>query len=138
MEPRPRAERPDMTGSTWFSLSLGRRHRAEPKWVLPLICKAGQITRDDVGAIRIFDEETRFQISAGKSADYWAEVQRNGSGEEGVSITRAGPPEEGAPAFKPGFKHKGKFKGAAKFSPEKRHRPAKSHGKDHKAKKRVT
>jgi ATP-dependent RNA helicase DeaD len=128
-EPRPRAERPDMTGSAWFTLSLGRKHRAEAKWVLPLICKAGDITRDDVGAIRIFDEETRFQISAAKSADYAAAVARNGSGEQNVTIAPAGPPEEGAPTFrpgfKPGFKHKGKVKSASKFSPEKHHRPTK-------------
>ena len=33
----------DMTGSAWFSLSIGRKDRADPKWLLPLICKAGGI-----------------------------------------------------------------------------------------------
>ena len=138
--PKPRAERPDMTGSAWFTLSLGRKHRAEPKWLLPMICKAGNITRDDVGSIKIFDEETRFQISAAKAAEYAETVARDGSGEKGVTITPAGakPSDEAAPpfrpAFKPEFKHKGKVKGSSKFSPDKRHRPT----KDYKAKKRVT
>jgi ATP-dependent RNA helicase DeaD len=138
--PKPRAERPDMTGSAWFTLSLGRKHRAEPKWLLPMICKAGNITRDDVGAIKIFDEETRFQISAAKAAQYAETVARDGSGENNVTIALAGakPSEEAPPpfrpAFKPAFKHKGKVKGSAKFSPDKRHRPT----KDYKAKKRVT
>ena len=80
--PRARAERPDMTGSAWFTLSRGRKHHAEPRWILPLICKAGNITRDDVGAIKVFDEETRFQISAAKAAEYAETVARNGSGRE--------------------------------------------------------
>ena len=87
-----------MTGSAWFTLSLGRKHRAEPKWLLPMICKAGNITRDDVGSIKIFDEETRFQISAAKAAEYAETVARNGSGENNVTIAPAGakPSEEAA------------------------------------------
>ncbi len=127
--PRPRSERPDMTGSAWFTLSLGRKHRAEPKWILPLICKAGNITRDDVGSIKIFDEETRFQISAAKAAEYAGTVARNGSGENGVTIAPSGTrpreePSEGPtadkPGFKPAFKHKGKPKDPSRFKPEKR------------------
>ena len=117
--PRPRTERPDMTGSTWFTLSLGRRHRAEPKWLLPMICKAGNITRDDVGSIKVFDEETRFEISAAKSAQYAETVARNGSGEEGVTIAPAGsgprPPRPEGPAPEKTFKHKGKPKSPGSF-----------------------
>ena len=115
-----------MTGSAWFTLSLGRKHRAEPKWILPLICKAGSITRDDVGSIKIFDEETRFQISAAKAADYAETVARDGSGEKGVTIApadarpRVAPSDDGPPRDKPKFKHKGKPKDPSRFKPEKR------------------
>ncbi len=85
----PRPERPDMTGSGWFTLSLGRSQRAEPRWILPLICKAGGITRGDVGSIRVYDEETRFQISAEKAAAFADRVAREGSGEKGVTIAPA-------------------------------------------------
>ena len=127
--PRPRAERPDMTGSMWFTLSLGRRQRAEPKWILPLICKAGGITRDDVGAIRIFDTETRFQISAAKSAEYAEAIARNGSGEADVTIAPAGdepraPRPDGPPREKT-FKHKGKPKSPGPFKPGKGAKPFK-------------
>jgi ATP-dependent RNA helicase DeaD len=122
--PRARTERPDMTGSAWFTLSRGRKHHAEPRWILPLICKAGNITRDDVGAIKVFDEETRFQISAAKAAEYAETVARNGSGENGVTITPSGTrpreePSEGPPRTKPAFKHKGKPKDPSKFKPGK-------------------
>jgi ATP-dependent RNA helicase DeaD len=86
----PRPERRDMTGSAWFTLSAGRRNRAEPRWILPLICKAGDITREDVGSIKIFDEETRFEISADKAAAFAERIARRGRGEDGVTITPAG------------------------------------------------
>lgn len=84
---RPRTERRDMTDAQWFSASVGRSKRAEPRWILPLICKAGGITRDDVGSIKIMDDETRFQISADKAAEFAERVLRIGSGEKGVVIT---------------------------------------------------
>ena len=88
---KPRPERRDMTGSAWFSLSVGRNKRAEPRWILPLICKAGGITRDDVGSIKIFDDETRFEITAEKAAAFAERVASEGSGEKGITITSAQP-----------------------------------------------
>ncbi len=86
---KPRPERRDMTGSAWFSLSVGRNKRAEPRWILPLICKAGGITRDDVGSIKIFDDETRFEITADKASAFAERVASGGSGEKGVTIAPA-------------------------------------------------
>ena len=87
-----------MTGSQWFSASVGRSRRAEPRWILPLICKAGGITRDDVGSIKIFEDETRFEITAEKAAEFAARVALAGSGEKGVTITPAdGKPREARP-----------------------------------------
>jgi ATP-dependent RNA helicase DeaD len=84
-----------MSGAQWFTASVGRNKRAEPRWLLPLICKAGGITRDDVGSIKILDEETRFEISAEKSAEFAERVARIGSGEKGVTISPAdGRPRE--------------------------------------------
>ena len=64
----PREPRqPDMVGGVWFTLSLGRKHRADPKWLLPMICKAGGVGKRDVGSIKIQDTETRFEIAADKA-----------------------------------------------------------------------
>lgn len=79
-----------MTGATWFTLSIGRRNRAEPRWVLPLICKAGGITRDDVGSIKIHDDHTRFEIVADKAEAFATRIASEGSGEKGVTISPAG------------------------------------------------
>ncbi|MEM7597730.1 MAG: DEAD/DEAH box helicase [Pseudomonadota bacterium] len=51
--------------STWFSLSLGRKHRAEPRWLLPMLCRNAGVSKDDIGAIRVQYQETFVEIARG-------------------------------------------------------------------------
>src|SRR6476619_6354128 len=48
---------------SWFRMSVGRQKNADPRWLLPLICRLGHLTKKDIGAIRIFDRESRFEIA---------------------------------------------------------------------------
>ena len=57
----------------WFRLNMGRRDRAEPRRLLPMLTRRGQIGRGDIGAIRIFDRETTFEVR-GSAADAFAEA----------------------------------------------------------------
>ncbi len=50
--------------SKWFSVDVGREGKAEARWLLPMICKAGGITKNEIGAIRIQPNETYVEISA--------------------------------------------------------------------------
>jgi len=47
----------------WFRLPIGRHDNADPKWLVPLICRLGHVTKRDIGLIKIFDRETKFEIS---------------------------------------------------------------------------
>ncbi|ABS27113.1 DEAD/DEAH box helicase [Anaeromyxobacter sp. Fw109-5] len=58
----PRAGPP--ANAVWFRLSLGRARQADPRWVLPLLCRRGGVTRDEIGKIVIQPEETRFEVAA--------------------------------------------------------------------------
>jgi ATP-dependent RNA helicase DeaD len=49
----------------WFRAPVGRKHNADPKWLIPLICRLGGVTKAEIGSIKIFDRETKFEISAG-------------------------------------------------------------------------
>ena len=71
----------------WFRLNIGRDNNADPKWLLPMICRAGHVTKPDIGAIRIFDTETRFEIAA-HLATRFAAASRE-SKEKGVKIEAA-------------------------------------------------
>ncbi|MEO5865907.1 MAG: DEAD/DEAH box helicase [Sphingomonas sp.] len=73
--------------TVWFRMDIGRRQNADPRWVLPLICRRGHITRNEVGAIRIGPNETAFQIPRAIAAKFVASVKRT-AGEEGENAVR--------------------------------------------------
>ncbi len=54
--------RPGFEDVVWFKMGIGRRQNAEPRWILPLICRRGHITRNEIGAIRIGPNESWFQV----------------------------------------------------------------------------
>ena len=68
----------------WFLVSIGRSKGADPKWLLPMLCKRGGITREDVGSIRIFERETKVQISDRAARDFARAV--HGTEVQGVRI----------------------------------------------------
>ena len=82
----PRARREDNREMTWFRLNIGRARNADPKWILPLICTQGGISKAEIGAIKIFDRETRFQVAT-EHADQFAEMARTAKHKQG-QITR--------------------------------------------------
>ena len=51
----------------WFRLDIGRNKNADPKWMLPMLCRKGGVTRADIGAIRIFPKDSKVEI-AGEAA----------------------------------------------------------------------
>jgi ATP-dependent RNA helicase DeaD len=60
----------------WFRLDIGRSKNADPKWLLPMICRAGGLTKADIGAIRIFDNETRFEVAQSAAAQFASDIRR--------------------------------------------------------------
>jgi ATP-dependent RNA helicase DeaD len=60
---KPRRE--DFTDGVWFALSVGRDGNAEPRWLLPMLCRVGQITSQEIGSIKIQQNETNFEIAPG-------------------------------------------------------------------------
>ncbi|WP_439543416.1 DEAD/DEAH box helicase [Hyphomicrobium sp.] len=94
-EPRtPRPLRDDGREMVWFTLSIGRERNADPRWLLPIICRAGNVTKSEIGAIRIQDNETRFQVVA-EVADTYADTVRTNRPKEGRIARVGAPPEAG-------------------------------------------
>ncbi len=92
---------------TWFRVTVGRRNNADPKWLIPLICRLGHVTKPDIGSIRIFDNETKFEISRTVEAKFLAAIAA--TVDEDIRIEPSSPPgarAEGGerPAFKKPFK----------------------------------
>src|SRR3546814_2769818 len=96
----------------------------DPRWILPLLCRRGHITKNEIGAIRIAANETMFEIPRAAAGKFAAALKRTEDGvpegEGGVRIEpvqgkpreaagqnrRAGPPppRHKAKPFRPGPK----------------------------------
>jgi ATP-dependent RNA helicase DeaD len=63
-------------GSVWFRAAIGRKNKAEARWLLPMLCRRGGIEKTELGAIRIFDTNTEFEVSAAAGESFAAMIQR--------------------------------------------------------------
>ncbi|HUM07452.1 MAG TPA: DEAD/DEAH box helicase [Acidocella sp.] len=101
-----------VTGSgngVWFSLPAGRKNNADPKWLIPLLCRRGGITKAEIGAIRIFDRETKFEILATAAESFYAAASQAAPAdlpiEPSTPPSASGPrsprPQGPKPAYKP-------------------------------------
>ena len=94
-DPQGGIRRKGFEDTLWFRMDIGRRHNADPRWILPLLCRRGHITRNEIGAIRITAGETFFQVPRAVEAKFRAAVKRTanpGSDDEtGITIEPAPP-----------------------------------------------
>ncbi|MEI7711757.1 MAG: DEAD/DEAH box helicase [Rhodospirillales bacterium] len=81
--------------TTWFSLNVGRHGNADPKWILPLVCRLGNVTKAEIGAIRIFDTETKFELAWDSVSGFLASV--GASGETEIIFERTTPANQAPP-----------------------------------------
>ena len=66
--PRDRAEL--SKEAVLFRVNIGAKDNADPRWMLPLICRRGGVTRREVGAIRIGPHETTFEIAGHAAPEF--------------------------------------------------------------------
>ncbi len=86
--PQRRAPRDEFKNSTWARLNIGRNQKAEPRWLLPLLCRAGQITKADIGAIRLQADESFVQLNADAADAFFNSIGAKGELEQGIRIVR--------------------------------------------------
>ena len=119
-ERAPREHTP-LEGAVWFSLSLGRKQSAEPRWLLPMICRAGHITKAEIGSIKIHDLETFVEISGAAAGKFEAAIGPSRKIEKNVTVTRLdGVPELPARSPRPPKSRDGEF---ATHAPREKGKP---------------
>lgn len=99
-EERERGPRHGFEDSSWFRINVGRNGNADPRWLLPFLCRHGHVTRRDIGAIRIFDRDTRFEVAGPAVARFTAAVRKAAAEDPEVVIEPAEPVSE-APRARP-------------------------------------
>ncbi|HZH25942.1 MAG TPA: DEAD/DEAH box helicase [Azospirillaceae bacterium] len=87
-----------------FRINVGRAGNADPRWLLPFLCRRGHVTRREIGRIRVFDRETEFEVAAAAAARFAAAAKRKPSGDDSrhaddgelrIEPVRGGPPRTG-------------------------------------------
>ncbi len=113
--------RPGFEDVVWFRLDVGRRQNADARWILPVLCRRGHITRNDIGAIRIAQNETHFQVPRAAAAKFADAIARTanaeGDDESGITIEESpgGPREQAREHRKGGPREGGHRAGAATY-----------------------
>lgn len=96
--PRPLTPRGDFGPAVWFSLSVGRKQRAEPRWLIPTICRNGDLTKQEIGAIKMQQDETYVEIAADHADRFLQKLGKDQMMERGIRVTRlAGVPDLNQP-----------------------------------------
>lgn len=117
--------RENFVGGAWISLSVGRAQNAEPRWLIPMLCKAGGINKRELGTIRILPDETHVEISATSIDGFFERIGRQGKIEKGIVAKRL----ERTPIETP---YSERPKPRAHAAPERAERPkSKPGGKPH-------
>lgn len=59
---RAKREHADFGPTKWFRIDVGRTGKAEARWLLPMICKAGDISKAEIGKIKIQENDSLVEI----------------------------------------------------------------------------
>ncbi|GAB4266846.1 MAG: DEAD/DEAH box helicase [Pararhodobacter sp.] len=92
--PKPRTPRSEFERSFWLKLGTGRAQRAEPRWLLPMLCRSGNLTKADIGAIRIFDDHTLVQLHEDSRERFFGALGDAMQLEQDISVAEAEAPAE--------------------------------------------
>jgi ATP-dependent RNA helicase DeaD len=82
---RPRRE--EFGESVWVSLSIGRNQQAEPRWLIPMLCRNGGLTKRDIGQIKLMPEHSLVQLEAG-AGEHFLKTLGKRTLERGITVTR--------------------------------------------------
>lgn len=94
-----KTSRVDFEGGDWIALAIGRDQRADVRWLLPMLCNAGGLTKQEIGAIRIHQAETHVQLAPGVGARFMTAIgpSRRLEGGVRVAVLPGPPPQDAAP-----------------------------------------
>jgi ATP-dependent RNA helicase DeaD len=72
----------------WFTINVGRSKNADPKWLIPLLCRRGKVTKDAIGKIHILARETRVEIAAPVADRFAAAARQPDAKDKNIHIER--------------------------------------------------
>lgn len=132
--PQEKEDRAPFGPSVWFAIEGGRDAGADPRRLLPMLCKAGGIDKTAIGAIRIVGDKSYAEIAKDKVEGFMATLGGDMALDDGSALERLNEapnlPERSKPPFrkgggrggfgggKPGYK--GERKGGGDYSSDRK------------------
>lgn len=118
--------------SVWIALSVGRVQSAEPRWLIPMLCKAGGLNKRDIGAIRIKHDYTEVELNAAKAEGFFERLGKHGNIEKSIRARPLNGPGEATesrpqsrPPQRPRDDHQGERKPKRNDAPKSQGKPNK-------------
>jgi ATP-dependent RNA helicase DeaD len=74
-------------GGVWFRINIGRARNADPRWLLPIICRKGGVDRRHVGRIEIMANETRFEVARAAATHFRKAASKPDKKDPNLKIT---------------------------------------------------
>jgi len=103
--------------AVWISLSVGHDQNAEARWILPMLCRGCDVTKYEVGRIRIQDRETYVELAAPALDRFLAAVGPAMTLEKTIAVARLDAPPAALGTRGPGPR-------VGKGGPRRRAKPA--------------
>jgi ATP-dependent RNA helicase DeaD len=75
-------------GAVWFRVDVGRSRNADPRWLLPILCRRGAVDRRQIGRIEIRADETRFEVARAAAAHFRRAAARPDKKDPNLHITQ--------------------------------------------------
>ena len=80
-----RSQQPAGDG-VWFTVNVGRSKNADPKWLIPFLCRRGDVTKRSIGKIQILARETRVEIAPNDAAHFAEAIRRPDTKDKNLHI----------------------------------------------------
>ena len=76
------------SNGVWFKVNVGRKRNADPRWLLPILCRRGEVDRRQIGRIEIMPDETRFEVSRAAAAHFGRAAKKPDRKDPNIRITQ--------------------------------------------------
>jgi ATP-dependent RNA helicase DeaD len=92
---RPRGPRSEARGpagrspaSVWFRVNVGRSRNADARWLLPILCRRGEVDRRQIGRIEVMADETRFEVARAAATHFRTAAARPDRKDPNIRISQ--------------------------------------------------
>ena len=93
--------KPTFGPSVWFEVSIGRDAGAEPRMLLPMLCRYADLTKNDIGAIRVQPRNSYVEVLATRAGAVASVEGQDVTVEQDITVKRLAKAPDLGPSERP-------------------------------------